>query len=771
MVASGLSYNSRMDNLLPENLSLVKEFNHVVDKTGGSGPLVLVLEGLHQNKAPQIINELTQRLKNLPGVHYVDSRIPKDYLNNRQLLLASRQDLLELESLMQEAVEFAREELGGFGLGTELFNPEKLQSFADDYNIFEDINPYYRGKSKRNYYVFVQPKGTVTNTAFTKDFVKRIREEIRRSGLEEKFSDLKIKLTGSLIVRLEENRTIVRDLKRSAVLAVVLTILLILFYTRSGFSIPLIVFPLLLSLSYTFALAKLVIGHINIVTGFLIAILLGLGIDYGIHFYIRFKQELVKGKTISAAVELVVTQVGRSAVVAMFTTISVFSILMFSDFRGFSQFGTIAAMGIACAFVTFIFIFPAQVLYYDKVHWLRKPRPRLFTLKIFQLYANTPYFLTALFFLLTISSLFLLSGVQFEYDFKKLRGESPAGDYETATTEDFGFAFSPTLILTPEKENLFFIHQVLADIKKQNGNTSTIGLHHSLNLFSKREYESKKDVLNRIRKLFEQEKGIIKLSLGEPRFLKLKQLIHSKPFDESQVPEILIKKFKVQGEYLLLILSPAEKDFFDIRNIYQLEKEIRSLKQRLEKIDLPTAIMNENLLAAKIMDWVRSEGPRAIATAMGLVFLILVIDMRSIRLALKTFLPLFSGLALTGALLSVFHFKLNFINFVMLPSIVGIMIDHCIYLAHHIQEYSQKSALTSLEETGSAIILSALTSLVGYGSLNVASHAGIQSIASLVQLGILTCTVCALFMLPALFELDMQKLIFYKSDRRKEPRD
>ena len=365
----------------------------------------------------------------------------------------------------------------------------------------------------------------------------------------------------------------------------------------------------------------------------------------------------------------------------------------------------------------------------------------------------------------------MLSGVQFEYDFKKLRGESPAGDYETATTEDFGFAFSPTLILTPEKENLFFIHQVLADIKKQNGNTSTIGLHHSLNLFSKREYESKKDVLNRIRKLFEQEKDIIKLSLGEPRFLKLKQLIHSKPFDESQVPEILIKKFKVQGEYLLLILSPAEKDFFDIRNIYQLEKEIRSLKQRLEKIDLPTAIMNENLLAAKIMDWVRSEGPRAIATAMGLVFLILVIDMRSIRLALKTFLPLFSGLALTGALLSVFHFKLNFINFVMLPSIVGIMIDHCIYLAHHIQEYSQKSALTSLEETGSAIILSALTSLVGYGSLNVASHAGIQSIASLVQLGILTCTVCALFMLPALFELDMQKLIFYKSDRRKEPRD
>ncbi|MEC7640580.1 MAG: hypothetical protein VYC17_00340, partial [Nitrospinota bacterium] len=61
-VASSSIYNPRMDNLLPENLSLVKEVNHVVELTGGSGPLVLVLEGLHQSKAPPVINELTQRL-------------------------------------------------------------------------------------------------------------------------------------------------------------------------------------------------------------------------------------------------------------------------------------------------------------------------------------------------------------------------------------------------------------------------------------------------------------------------------------------------------------------------------------------------------------------------------------------------------------------------------------------------------------------------------------------------------------------------------------
>ena len=43
-VSTGLSYDSRMDNLLPQDLPLIKEFNEVVSKTGGSGPLVVVIE-------------------------------------------------------------------------------------------------------------------------------------------------------------------------------------------------------------------------------------------------------------------------------------------------------------------------------------------------------------------------------------------------------------------------------------------------------------------------------------------------------------------------------------------------------------------------------------------------------------------------------------------------------------------------------------------------------------------------------------------------------
>ena len=764
--ASGLAFNPRMDNLLPQDLPLIKEFNEVIDKTGGSGPLVVVLEQLNPIQAPEVIDKLAKALKKVPGTHFVDSKSPENFFKNRQLLLMPKPDLLQLETLVGEAIDYARGQFGGFFGEEKLFNPIQLQKLADRFKIFEDINPYHKGKHLENYYIFVKPNGSITDTDFTEQYVRLIEEAIDKTGLEKDNSDLHIKLTGSLMVRLEENQIIQNDLSKSAILAALLASCIILIYTRSFFSIPLIIFPLLLSLSYTFALTRLIIGHLNIISGFLVAILMGLGIDYGIHLYIRFKQELLKGKSIAEAAELVVTQVGRSGLVAMLTTVSVFSILSFSDFPGFSEFGIIATLGILCAFLSYYFIFPAQALFYDKIHWISKPTPRLFTLKISNLYSSTPYFLSAMFLLLMALSFVLLPELKFEYDFQKLKGESPASDYETITTDDFGLAFSPTLILTPKKEDLFEIHTALDEIKDDSGDQTIIGLQYSLNLFSPQEYESKKDVVGRIQKIFHDNTDIIKFSLGNDRYENFKKLVSVEPFDENQMPQNLFKKLRAGDDYLFLLFSPADKNFFRVENIYKLEKEVEALKQKMVEKNIKLAVLNENLIAAKILDWVKEKGPRAMVLAFILVFLILVVDLRSVHLSVITFMPLFTGLALTGALMSVFNIKLNFINIVMLPSIVGIMIDHCIYLIHHILDYSKGSSLKSLQETGSAIILSALTSLAGYVSLNIAHHAGVRSIASVVGIGIITCTVCALFMLPALFELRKHNFPFVLSRKR-----
>ena len=65
-LAADLKFNPKMDNLLPQDLPLIKEFNEVVKKTGGSGPLVVVLENLDPIQAPEVSLEV-KSLLNIPG--------------------------------------------------------------------------------------------------------------------------------------------------------------------------------------------------------------------------------------------------------------------------------------------------------------------------------------------------------------------------------------------------------------------------------------------------------------------------------------------------------------------------------------------------------------------------------------------------------------------------------------------------------------------------------------------------------------------------------
>ena len=71
---------------------------------------------------------------------------------------------------MTEAIDYARGQFGGF-LDEETFNPVKLRKLAKDYQIFEEIEPYHKGKQKNYYYIFIKAKGTVTDTDFTENFI------------------------------------------------------------------------------------------------------------------------------------------------------------------------------------------------------------------------------------------------------------------------------------------------------------------------------------------------------------------------------------------------------------------------------------------------------------------------------------------------------------------------------------------------------------------------------------------------------------------------
>jgi len=78
-------------------------------------------------------------------------------------------------------------------------------------------------------------------------------------------------------------------------------------------------------------------------------------------------------------------------------------------------------------------------------------------------------------------------------------------------------------------------------------------MQYSLNQFGRQEYEFKREILDRIRALFYEEKDIIKLALGMSRFVKFEQMLNSDPFDDSAIPQSLINKLTAKDDYLLLM--------------------------------------------------------------------------------------------------------------------------------------------------------------------------------------------------------------------------
>ena len=72
-------------------------------------------------------------------------------------------------------------------------------------------------------------------------------------------------------------------------------------------------------------------------------------------------------------------------------------------------------------------------------------------------------------------------------------------------------------------------------------------------------------------------------------------MLAAEPFDESAIPEILREKLTAKGDFLLLMFSPANKNFFNVKNVYQLSKEIKEMKKRVDNAStLPTKVYSFN---------------------------------------------------------------------------------------------------------------------------------------------------------------------------------
>src|SRR5207244_12126161 len=106
-------------------------------------------------------------------------------------------------------------------------------------------------------------------------------------------------------------------------------------------------------------------------------------------------------------------------------------------------------------------------------------------------------------------------------------------------------------------------------------------------------------------------------------------------------------------------------------------------------------------------------------------------------------------------------------NMIALPLIVGVGVDNGVHVLHDYRSRGRRRSYTLASTTGQGIAVSALTTVLGFGTLMVASHRGLVSLGLVLALGVTACVAGALVLLPAVLRLASRRTVAVAAERAK----
>jgi uncharacterized protein len=136
--------------------------------------------------------------------------------------------------------------------------------------------------------------------------------------------------------------------------------------------------------------------------------------------------------------------------------------------------------------------------------------------------------------------------------------------------------------------------------------------------------------------------------------------------------------------------------------------------------------------------------------ALGAIAILVLLHFRSIPGALLALLPVAIGTIWMVGVMGLFGIQFNPANIMTLPLVIGIGVTNGIHILNRFAEEGKSSFLA--KSTGKAVLVSALTTMAGFGSLIPAQHQGIASLGMVMATGVAACALAALTFLPVLID-------------------
>lgn len=761
--ARTLRIDADIANLLPESFESLKALDEVERRFGGVGYVVVVATGAQPEVLKRFAEGVSPSLEALPSVRYVDYKRSNSWFRERALYYMDLDDLAYIQEQIEDRANYERRKANPLLVDLEdnaapsldfskIEAKYKARATHRSINQVQAEQDYYLDEEANMIALLIKPTNLVSNLDFAKQVVSEVQTAV--DGLDlSAYPGLKVELTGRYKKKLDQQRSIEGDLGTTSGLALLLMLLYLVLHFRRLSAIGFIMAPLLVSMVWTFGLAATLFDSLNILTGFVGAILLGLGIDHGIHLLGRYQSERAAGQAADAAIEKTFASTGRAVLLAAITTLVGFLGLSFTDVRAFREFGQMAAWGTASVVLAYTLLLPALLGLAGKLRWSASghgPSP------VIAAYAGIlPKWGPSLFWLSSVGLFFVaifVGGTQFDYDFASLHGgDLPSYRLDRTVNAMLGRSQTPLVVLLDKAEQEQVATEAIRARSTALGEASGVDFVASTVELLPADQDEKQEVLQAIQSALGDFDPELLSAEDREQYTQFKAYSGAEPFAFEDLPIEVRRQFSPTGarpEGGILLIFPSVS-LSDGEAVVELGKEVRDL----DLGDGSTAsAAGGPMVLADVLGMIFAESPRIIALTMLLVFLALWLLLGRLSLALLCFLPAPITVLATMGAAHLLGLHINYINMVIVPVLFGIAVDAGVHLVLRGVQ-SSDNLVEVVQDVGRAVVGASVTTAFGFGTLMLAHHPGLSSFSQLALLGLGINLIVSMVWLTALLAL------------------
>ncbi len=205
--------------------------------------------------------------------------------------------------------------------------------------------------------------------------IEKIVSQIEQKVQPLQTKDIHFTLSGSPMLIITINKHLIENQETSLYISIIAVLLLLSIVFRSFIGGLITLIPLLIKVSYNYGIMELFHIPLNVATGLIASMTIGVGVDYIIHFVMGFRERYKEGSShsIDAAMKEATVITGRSILNSAIVLVGDFSVLTLSSFLPMIYFGILSASMVIYSSIVSITLFPALLQVAHKhLKWLKK---------------------------------------------------------------------------------------------------------------------------------------------------------------------------------------------------------------------------------------------------------------------------------------------------------------------------------------------------------------------------------------------------------------